>query len=230
MASKWLLYDISNIGVFPGRRGYDFRYLHRNFEMLDSFEEAKVRMKSVIRKYTGTEYGLFDEDGNLKGLKELCDVFSDESDDQEPQGVCELGSYFEEPDDNSRAFISNLPEIIKDYFSGKEDLNPVFSNYVDVNSPFLLNASCETHYEEIDPILQLGNIDESFENNERINKTDAPYLTPASDGEELHIRLSINSFIMNNPNINYFCRVTGKYNIYSDAAPFIHVELIKIEL
>lgn len=227
MASKWLLYDITNIGKIPRGRGerFDYRYLHRNFEIIDNFEEAKARMKSVIHKYTNTEYGLFDDDGNLKGLDDLCDMYSEFED-----GVCELGEFYEDADENSQEFISKLPAIIRDFFSGKEDLDPVFINFVDVDLPFLLNASCEIHYEEAESQLQLGNIDESFKDNNRINKINAPYLTPASqEEEELPIRISINSFNMNNSEINYFCRVTGKYNIYGDAAPFFNVELVKIE-
>ena len=222
MAAQWLLYEVSNIGLTEFGN-VDMRHLYRKQQVFDDFNEAKSRMKNSIQAYTSQEC-LFDSYRDLKGLDDLCDLFLDDQ-----IGVCKPGEYYleDELDNESKEFITSLPAILKDYFIGKEDLHLVFSKFVDVNAPFILTVKADFSYEEMDASIELGNID-SLNIDKKDDKIDAPYLTPATNLDALPPRFSINSFNMDDPNLNYFCRVTGEYNVYDVAAPFFHIELVKI--
>ena len=209
MAAQWLVYEVSNL-VLNRWNEADMRFLHRKFHVFNDFNEAKSCMKKCILAYASPKYGMFDDDGNLKGLDVMCDLLLEYE-----MLVCKPGDLYrvDEFDNNSREFIVSLPAILRDYFTGKEDLHPLLSNFTDINEPIYFNAEVDFSYEEIDGGIELGSLDDLPVRVQRINITDAPYLTPATDRDTLPPRLSITSFNMNDPNRNYCCCVTGEYNI-----------------
>ena len=228
--TKWLLYEVSNVA--KGKlNGYEYGApIIRNYKLFNDFESASQEMKKTIASYVSVEGELFDHEGTVTGLKDLCDLLSSgiskEIEMEEYDGISDEDyQEFVLPLKYKQKTISHIPEILSDFFQDKP-VNPEhLPDDIDPDKPILLRFFARFSYECYEDFYEFTNIDEEYNDEKRITE---PYDTPATEEDTLPPQVSINAFNMTNPDINYHCRISGQYDIYKNAAPFVHIELVKL--